>query len=312
MRVDERALAALAAQQHLVATSGELAALGVTSAMIAARVRAGRFQRLHHGVYLIAPVPAQWTHERAALLACGERSVLSHRTAAAVWRIRPSVDGPIDVTVAGSGVRRRAGVRVRRTAGLAPDDITTHAGLRVTTPARTLLDLAATLSTRDFDRVLSEARAQRVVTATELHSLLARSSQHRGATRLTRALVHDPGPTRSEAERLFLDLVRRAHLPAPQVNVRVAGHEVDFFWPDHNLVVEVDGYAFHSTRAAFERDRRRDADLRRAGCSVERVTVAQIRDDALALAADLARELSFPLRASGPSARRSRPSTAVR
>jgi very-short-patch-repair endonuclease len=127
--------------------------------------------------------------------------------------------------------------------------------------------------------------------------------------------AHDDEPqiTRSEAERLFLALVRRAGLPTPLTNVRVAGHEVDFHWPDHDLVVEVDGYAFHSTRRAFERDRRRDADLRRAGCAVQRVSYAQITREPLLLVADLvAGLLSRWRRASGPSTRRSPPSPVAR
>jgi very-short-patch-repair endonuclease len=116
----------------------------------------------------------------------------------------------------------------------------------------------------------------------------ARYPNHRGVKALRHLTQDQPSLTRSEAERRLLYLVREAGLPLPQTNVRVAGLEVDFFWPELRLVVEVDGYAFHSSRAAFERDRRRDADLFAHGIDALRVTWTQIADEPLSLVALLA------------------------
>jgi very-short-patch-repair endonuclease len=98
--------------------------------------------------------------------------------------------------------------------------------------------------------------------------------------------------TRSEAEAEFLNLVRAARLPPPETNVRIGGYEVDFLWRDQRLVVEVDGFAYHGSRAAFERDRRKDADLQAAGLRTTRVTYRQIRHEPLALSANLAASLN--------------------
>jgi very-short-patch-repair endonuclease len=148
-----------------------------------------------------------------------------------------------------AGVKTRArGFRVHRARNLEPQDIRVRKGLPVTSPARTLLDQADELTLRQLELAFDRA-------------LVAR--------------------TRSEAEELLLDLVRRAQLPPPRVNARVAGYEVDFFWPEQAVVVEVDGFRFHSGRRAFEHDHRRVQDLQSAGLTVLRVTYLQLRDEPL-------------------------------
>jgi very-short-patch-repair endonuclease len=158
----------------------------------------------------------------------------------------------------------------------------------VTSPARTLLDLATVLSGRELARAAEEAQVQRLLTPAQVEAYLARRSHRHGALRLRAATRQDPAFTRSEAERRFLELLRSAALPEPQANVRVHGHEVDFLWRRQELVVEVDGYAYHSSRAAFERDRRRDAELEAAGIHVRRITWRQIAEEPEALVARLA------------------------
>jgi very-short-patch-repair endonuclease len=108
---------------------------------------------------------------------------------------------------------------------------------------------------------------------------------------LRRAVVLEPRLTRSEAERRLVKLVRAARLPLPVTNTRLAGWEVDAFWPRHRVVVEVDGYAYHGNRAAFERDRRKDAALVAAGYRVVRITWRQLADEPHAVVALLARLL---------------------
>jgi len=159
----------------------------------------------------------------------------------------------------------------------------------VTTPARTLLDLPAAGPVGQLARALDEARALRLVGPAQLEALAA--SGRRGAKRLRVLLLDAPGFTRSEAERRMRALVRRARLPAPRANVRVHGHEVDLYWPDRRLVVEVDGHLTHAARSAFERDRLRDQELLARGVRVVRVTWWQLTQEPEAVAARLAATL---------------------
>jgi very-short-patch-repair endonuclease len=138
------------------------------------------------------------------------------------------------------------------------------------TPARTLLDLATRLTPHDLERAVNEALVLRLTTPRDLILLGRRSSA------LEAALTNEPALTRSEAEARLLALIRAARLPPPRTNVKVTRYEVDFLWPGERLIVEVDGFAFHSSRAAFERDRTRDADLQAAGYRVTRVTWRQL------------------------------------
>ena len=167
---------------------------------------------------------------------------------------------------------------MHRTASL---NAAVHCGLSLTTPARTLHDLAPLLPQRDLDRAVEEAVIRGLARP---HELATRPA-------LREATIAEPRLTRSEAERRLLKLIRAARLPTPATNVRVAGWEVDAFWPRHRLIVEVDGYAYHGNRAAFERDRRKDAALIAAGYRVVRVTWRQIADEPHVVVALLARLL---------------------
>jgi very-short-patch-repair endonuclease len=271
----------------------DLAAAGLSRGAVARRVADGRLRRLHCGVFLVGPLPVARTREMAAVLACGESSVVSHRAAAAMWGIRQPRHGDVDVTVTARHPRDKRGVRVHRTRHLDPQDVTRREGVPITTAARTLLDLACTVDGRELARALEEAEVQRLVTRRRLTEMLARHRGHRGAKTLRAALARydTPAFTRSEAERRMLALIRAARLPAPGANVHVNGHEVDLLWPEQRLIVEVDGFAFHSTRHAFERDRTRDAQLQAAGYRVLRVTWRQIQDEPEALIATLAASL---------------------
>jgi very-short-patch-repair endonuclease len=175
-------------------------------------------------------------------------------------------------------------------------DVARRYGLPVTAPARTLLDLSGLLPARELERAVEEAERTRLVRPAQLAALLARSPGRHGTAAL-RALLERTTPstfTRSEAEERLLALVRAARLPDPELNVRIAGHEVDFLWREAGLAVEVDGFAFHSTRAAFERDRIRDGELLGAGLAVLRVTWGQIVSEPEALLVRLAQALNRP------------------
>ena len=200
----------------------------------------------------------------AAVLACGPDAVLSHRSAAALWRIQPRWPARIDVTAPSR--RRHPNLRIHHS----PDaESTMHHGIPVTTPARTLLDLADVLDDRALTRALNEAQVLRLTAPAHLTTFLT-SHPGRRTSRLAREL--SATATRSHLEDDFLRFLRRHRLPIPELNQHIAGHEVDAVWRDRRLVAELDGYAFHHTRHAFEHDRDRDADLLDAGFSTLRIT----------------------------------------
>lgn len=288
MHVDV-AIGRLAAARRGLVTHADLIGLGLSASAIARRRRTGRLISIHRGVYAVGhtALPALG-REQAALLACGPGSVLSHHSAALVWRLLPTHDGPVHLTVQ-SHRRAPSGVRVHHTAALPCREMRVREGLRVTAPARTLLDLAAT-DRAAFERALNEALVRRMVSRAELEAAIA--GRRRGVARLRRALEGGPTATRSALERGLLALVGRAELPRPQTNVRVGRWEVDALWPRQRLIVELDGYAGHSTRHAFEADRLRDAEHQAAGYRTIRITHHQLTTRPEAVTARLAMALS--------------------
>lgn len=293
----DQALAAIATSQHGLVTRNQLQSLGLGRGAIAHRVSRGRLHRLHRGVYLVghAAVPPL-APELAAVMACSPEAVLSHRSAAWLWQLARRPDGEIDVTVVGRNGGRRPHVRVHETRCLGALERTKREGIPVTTPARTLLDLAESVSPRELERALDEARVRRLVRRSQLTGVLDASPGRKGAAALAALLDRegDPKLTRSEAEERTLALVRAARLPRPRVNARVGGLEVDLLWREQRLVVEVDGYAYHSSRTAFERDRLRDAELGAAGFRVMRLTWRVLVDEPEAVVARLASALAQP------------------
>jgi very-short-patch-repair endonuclease len=274
----------LAARQHGVVTTAQLVAVGLGRGAIAHRVRRGWLVPLFRGVYRVGPIAAPRGREMAAILACGPSAALSHHTAAALWEIRPHT-GDVHVTVSGRQPRNKPGLHIHRSHSL---DAAVRDGLPLTTPARTLIDLAPLLRQHELDRAIEQTQILGLATRNEIAGQL---DGRRGARSLQAALEDEPSLTRSEAERRLLDLVREARLPRPETNAMVGGYEVDMLWGKQRLVVEVDGYAFHSGRAAFERDRRRDAALQAAGYRVIRFTWRQITRESHAVVAMLARLL---------------------
>jgi very-short-patch-repair endonuclease len=256
-------IVALARRQHGIVTTAQLLNAGVGRRSIARRVARGWLVPLHRGVYQVGPIAAPRGREMAAVLAVGNTAALSHQSAAAVWRILPPHHGDVHVTVT-RDVRSRPGIRVHRTLSL---NAAVRDGLRLTDPARTLKDLKPVLSSHDHDRALEQAQIIGLI-------------RNDGAP--------EPEFTRSEGERRLKALCKAAELPIPRINARVAGWEVDAYWAAHNLVVEVDGWNFHNTRQAFERDRRKDAAVQTAGHRVVRITWRRLRYEPYAVAAQLA------------------------
>jgi very-short-patch-repair endonuclease len=215
----------------------------------------------------------------AALLAAGPRAMASHRTAAALYGLTPSMPAVLDVTVHGRAGRSRRGLKIHEASS--PPAARDLDGLPVTAPLRTLEDLAATRPPAEVDRATAEALVRRLVRPEDL-----------------------PGgrpPTRSELERRMLTLIAQSGLPRPLVNHRIHRYVVDFAWPDHRVVAETDGYAAHGHRAAFEADRARDAALHAHGYAVIRFTWRQIDREPIRTAALLAQVLAQAAAAS-PSA----------
>src|SRR5215217_1394253 len=210
--MSDETLARIARRQHSVITIAQLREAGVDDNAIAHRVATGRLTRLHRGVYRLGPAETLRTPEAAALLACGPRSHLSHHTAVILWGL--PLDAPTFVHVTSGRRRPRDGVVIHRRE-VTGADRALRDGLRVTSVARTLLDLAAVLDQRTLERLVEEAHVRRLVTRGQL---VARG--RRGALALRAALAaHDqPAMTRSEAERRLLALVRAAGLPHPEAN----------------------------------------------------------------------------------------------
>lgn len=289
----EARIAALAARQRGVVSHEQLLALGMSRSAISRWLKQGRLHALHRGVYLLGhPVPPPLALEQAALLACEDGSVLSHRTAAVLWGFLPAAGGTVHVTT-----RRHRGrppsVTVHTTVRLERRDTTRRYGLAITTPARTLLDLAE--RPNELERALEQAFADTRVTERGLRDVIERHPGRRGARTLTALCDYrgDTGFTRSKAEDAMRHLIRRACLPQPRTNARLHGYEVDFYWPGHRLVVEVDSWKHHSDRRAFERDRRKHADLQAKGCDVMPVTWRQLTQEPEATIARIAAALAL-------------------
>ena len=241
----------------------------------------------YRGVYAFgSPRLSERGRWMAAVLAAGEAAVLSHRSAARLWGLR-TTERKIEVTAPTQ--RRRDGVVIHR-ALLPPDEVTTRDGIPTTTAARTLLELAAVETPPSVERALHEAERLRLTDAMPLSALLDRYPRRPGTPALKAILAEmqrGTVVTRSELEDLFLGFLADVGLPRPRVNTLVEGFEVDCAWPGQRLVVELDGHAFHATRASFEADRARDRTLQAKGWTVIRITYRQLRDEADALARDL-------------------------
>jgi very-short-patch-repair endonuclease len=245
-------IARIAGRQHGVIHISQLLACGLTRNGITRRVRTGRLHRIHRGVYAVGHRGlSSRGHWKAATLALGPTAVLSHQSAAELWGMLRERGGLPHLTLPGNGDRpRRNGLIAHRSSTLTKSETTMRDGIPVTTPSRTLEDLPAD-------------RARRARRQAEFD-------------RLPLSGTHPTDRTRSELERDFLNLCRRHHLAAPEVNVRIEAYTVDFLWRNQRLIVETDGYGAHAGRQAFIDDRVRDARLALLGWDVHRFSDWQI------------------------------------
>lgn len=297
----DRMTAELAARQHRVVGRAQLVALGLGRSGIRSRLLSGRLHRICAGVYAVGHASlTQHGHWMAAVLACGPGAVLSHWSAAELWRIRQSSGGAIHVT---SPQKSTASRRfVRHHSSLPADEITIEDGIPVTGVPRTLLDLAAVASADIVDFALRESEFRRHFSRLSLPDMIDRYPGRRGIRTARLALIRRSerplGRPRSPLEEVFVPFLRHHGLSLPLLNhpLEVEGHryQVDCVWPKSRQIVELDGWEGHGTRTAFREDRARDRRLRVAGYSVTRITWSQLEDEPEAVAADLRALLCGP------------------
>ena len=270
----------LAREQYDVVAVWQLVPLGITHRTISRRVADSRLHRLFRGVYAVgSPRVSSRGRWRAATLAYGPRAILSHRDSAALADLPRIWHRGIDVTVPDAKPHPQRGINVHRSDILHPEDLTTIDDIPCTSIARTLLDLATCTTPTQHRRAYEKAERTGALDALAIDRLLDRSRGHHGWRRLSTLRAYDPtaaAGAESELERIFCDLMRKHHVPAPLTNVPLDGFLVDAYWPDANLVVELDGYEFHRDRDTFERDRERIAALRLAGREVVPFTYRQV------------------------------------
>jgi very-short-patch-repair endonuclease len=286
---DQR-IAAVANLQRGRLSRQQLLAIGIGSNTIYRLSRSGYLSPKHRCVYALHRVDVEYGDETAALLALRGGSVLSHQSAASVWGLAPA-DRFIHATVAGAGAGATLeGVRVHRAANLSEAESRLCEGLPVTSLLQTLCDCAPVLSVRALELAVDHAIVDHYLD-TEL--LRRRCAGRPGSPRIVAILNSWDGPTitHSEAEELFLRLIRQAELPPPRINIFNGGKERDYRWPAQRVLVEIDSYQFHGSHRAFESDRRRDARASAIGFTTIRITYRQLIKEPMAVIARLAAAL---------------------
>jgi very-short-patch-repair endonuclease len=282
----------VAQTQHGLLTTGQLHALGLAGPAIHRRRCAGSLTQVHRGVYATGAAPATGLQRRlAAVLATQPHSLLSHADALWLWGAIAEPKGPPHVTAPG---RRARPAITTHEAALRSDDLCALDHVPLTAPARSLLDFAAAGDAEELSRAINELRVQRLIRDSDIDEVRDRTRGHHGWKLLNRVLAaeSEAGFSREELERRTIALIREAGLPSPRRNARVGHWEVDFLWPEQRLIVETDGYAVHSTRLAFERDRRKQAELQELGYEILRFTWLQVTEQPLWVAARLAARLA--------------------
>src|SRR4051794_5665842 len=294
---DDRAIAEFAVAQHGVLSVPQLVALGLGRRGVSHRVRRGTMHWVHHDVIAVGhPRLTLKGRFMAAVLACGPGAALSHRSAARNRELRPDNRATIDVTSPTRAGRRIEGVTVHSGATLLERDVEIVDGIRTTSLARTLLDLAEVITPRQLERVVEQAVILRQLDMRAIDDVLARANGRRGGATL-RAVLDDIRPgttnTRNDLEEAFLHICRRANVPPDGVNQWLpypegGGAEADFIWREPRLIAEVDGRETHLTPQAFEHDRARDQRLATLGWRVVRFSRRQVDADPAGVAATVA------------------------
>ncbi len=270
-------IAELAGPQGGHVSRSQLLGTGMSTDQIRYRQQIGRLIPVHRGIYAVGHLPTEPLDlARGVLLASGARSALAGRSAAAFWGIERHWRMPLEV-VTMTHRRSTATAIVHQATNLRRKDVVAVRGIRVTSAARTLLDMAPLLTDKRLTRAVEDLRHARRLTLRQIEDVLARNYSHRGYARLMAIVAsRQPEPTRSMLEDAFQRMTAKYDLPVPQINVHVAGYRVDAYYPARPLVVELDGWMSHQTRQAFTRDRRQDAViLERTGIPTIRLTYEQ-------------------------------------
>ncbi|HEY5334143.1 MAG TPA: type IV toxin-antitoxin system AbiEi family antitoxin domain-containing protein [Solirubrobacterales bacterium] len=298
---DGPALAELARRQHGVVSARQLADFGFPPRTITRWVQDGKLHRLHRGVYAVGHEALSWEGRLVAAVLANEPAVASHRTAAWIWGLLRTRPGTFHLTAPTR--RHRKKLVVVHFAALDPDDTTTVDGIPLTSPARTVLDLAPDESRRELERLLQRADEDKLLDRRRFEATLARAGGHPGRRKLAEALrAYKPerATLRSDLERRFRNHVLAAGLPHPQTNVAVEGYELDAYWEAEGFAVELDVYATHGSPRSFEEDRKREDDLLLAGIELIRVTDRRLDREPRETIARVAAHLERRRRTLGP------------
>lgn len=269
----------LAKSQHGVISRRQLLDLGFSPKAVKHRVSVGRLHPIRRGIYSVGrPSLTQHGHWMAALLACGNGAVLSHSSAAALWRIGFEQCSVVTLSLPSRSHRKVPGLRIHRRPTLQDRDITAEYGIPVTTPIQTLIDMTPRLDRAGIERMINEADKYNLAHPPGLRRALDQRIGEPGVARLRHILDRRTFRlTKEELERRFLPLAAKAGLPVPLTGQWVNEFEVDFYWPDLGLVVETDGLRYHRTPAEQARDRLRDQAHTAAGLTQLRFTHEQVR-----------------------------------
>jgi hypothetical protein len=313
----QHAVLALADRQDGVAGIQQLVALGFTYDQVRARIRSGQMTLLHRGVVIVGrrTVTARG-HYRAALLTAGRSAFLTHRTGVSVYGLRVLNRFEIHISIPGGSRRNHANLVFHRTTKLHPSETRTYDGLRVASIPRLLVELAVREPASELRRIADEAARRSLLDMDHLHQTIARHAHRPGIARLARALgdyVHVPRG-RSDLERTFHAWLAATlpDLPLPQCNIHLGPYEIDLYWPEHRLAVELDGRPYHVAVKHRERDNAKDIWLQQRGIRAMRIRDYRFMDDKAGIAADLlafARPSARPARPSAPPTRPSAPPT---
>lgn len=294
-------MADLARGQHGVVSARQLREIGYSTSTVAGAAKRGRLHPIHRGVYAVGHTALTWDGYCMAAVLARPGSVASHRPAAWIHGLLRYRPGTFHVTApTRQKAKRDFTVHFAR---LADEDQTVVDGIPVTSPARTMLDLAPDESTRRLHLMIDRAEARRTFDLRRFESLLARAGGHPGRAKLRFALdtfKPENAVLRSGLEKRFRQLVLAAGLPAPQANVVIEGYELDCYWEAEGFAVELDVYATHGSRLSFEADRERADDLLLAGIEMIRVTGNRLDREPRATIARVAAHLERRRRAGGP------------
>jgi Transcriptional regulator, AbiEi antitoxin/Protein of unknown function (DUF559) len=282
------ALSDISLAQHGVFRLDQLEALGLTASAVRNWVAAGRLHRIHHTIYSLVPKELLKREGlyMAAVLACGEGAVLSHRSAAALLELRDWGHTKIEVTVPRRSGRRHGGIKVHRSTTLTDEDVTEVNNIPCTTVHRTLFDLAEVVTQRQLERSFDQAEISERLDLNAINDQLERNPTRPGAKAVRRVLTeHYIGrtPTWSENEEALLAITRELGIPDPDTNQFIVLDDggpairVDFVWRDQRVIVEADSKKWHNTRQRFEQDRVRDQRLTAAGWTIIRTTWRQMK-----------------------------------